>query len=351
MTIVASYSARTNQPAAIFAWGLIAATTVPFISVAASSTFSGAVAVALVLLLIASGHVLATGYLMVDADVRRFLSAYPIKMIVMPLALMVGALLFFSQAGGTTLATAFALFFVYQAWHFGAQNIGVAAFISLSDRGRPLAPFEKNTIRCGIVAGMFGVLQAMWSVTLDPLGPAGIVGAQFAYELGAAMSIPLVGVAIWMMIRAFRDRHYRFGVAIALSICFLFPMYVTHNYLLGYVSITIAHGLQYMIFLFTHAASPRLKSKDLRIAKYGGPALIVAIVILANFIWNTDQVKHLPTIGPAIIPALTLPHFWVDLFLWRMKDRERAAWIKARFGPVIRPAAGQVQLQRGVSSA
>lgn len=48
---------------------------------------------------------------------------------------MVGALLFYSQTTGALLAIVFAVYFVYQAWRFGAQNIGVASFISLSDRG------------------------------------------------------------------------------------------------------------------------------------------------------------------------------------------------------------------------
>ena len=238
MTTAASHSAQTMQPAGVFGWSLIGATTIPFVSVAASGSFGGAAAVALVLLLIASGHVLATYYLWTDPAVRRFSRAHPIKMIVIPIALMVGALLFFSQATGALLAMVFAAYFVYQAWHFGAQNIGVATFISLSDRGRPLSPFEKTTIRCGIVAGMFGVLQAMSPIILNPLGPLEVDAAHFAYELGAAMSIPLAGVAIWMMIQAFRDGYYRFGTAIVLSICFLFPMYVSHNFLLGYVALS-----------------------------------------------------------------------------------------------------------------
>ena len=137
------------------------------------------------------------------------------------------------------------------------------------------------------------VLQAMSPIILDPLGLREVDAAHFAYELGAAMSIPLAGVAIWMMIQAFRDGYYRFGAAIVLSICFLFPMYVSHNLLLGYVSITISHGVQYMIFLFTHASSEQPKPTNVRLAKYGGPTLLLAIVVVANLIWNTDLVETL----------------------------------------------------------
>jgi hypothetical protein len=185
---------------------------------------------------------------------------------------------------------------IYQAWHFGAQNIGVASFISLSDRGRSLHRHEKTLIRCGIVAGMLGVLQAMMPVAAGWLGPLGYIGLEvprFGYEIGAAASIPITGVAIWMMIQGFRAGHYRFGVAIALSACFLFPMYLTHNYVLGFVSFALAHGVQYLIFLFTHSVGERQPMTDGR-ARLGMPVLLIALVIAGVCIWNIPRDRKYP---------------------------------------------------------
>lgn len=340
MTIEASYAARPAiSPQAAFSWGLIAATILPFVSIAASNNFGGAAAVALALFFIASGHVVATSYLLADPEVRRYLSNRPIKMIVTPVALAAGGLLLFSLSG-VVLSITFVVFAIYQAWHFGAQNIGVASFISLSERGRPLHRREKILIRCGIVAGMLGVLQAMMPVTAVWFVPLGyIIGVEvpsFAYKIGAVAAIPVAGVAIWMMIQGFRAGHYRFGIAIALSACFLFPMYLTHNYFLGFVSFALAHGVQYLIFLFTHAVGERQPTTEGR-ARLGMLALLIALVIAGACIWNIPAIGNIPRIGVAIVPALTLAHFWIDLFLWRMKDPDRAAWIKARFGTVIRP--------------
>ena len=67
-----------------------------------------------------------------------------------------------------------------------------------------------------------------------------------------------------------------------------------------------------------------------------GPAALLGTVVVGSLVWNTELVKSLPTVGAAIIPALTLGHFWVDLFLWRMRDKDRAAWVKSRFGFVLK---------------
>jgi hypothetical protein len=95
MTIAASYAARpTISPQSAFSWGLIAATVLPFASIAASDIFEGAAAVGLALFFIASGHVVATGYLLADPDVRRYLKSRPIKMIATPVALVAGGLFY-----------------------------------------------------------------------------------------------------------------------------------------------------------------------------------------------------------------------------------------------------------------
>ena len=39
----------------------------------------------------------------------------------------------------------------------------------------------------------------------------------------------------------------------------------------------------------------------------------------------------MPLFGMGLVFGITLAHFWVDQFLWRMKDNERAAWIKQRY--------------------
>ncbi len=247
----------------------------------------------------------------------------------------------FSEASGALLAISYSVFFLYQAWHFGVQNVGVSTFISLSDRGKPLASIEKIAIKLGVAAGVLGVLRAMVAVfpgENQAMGEVGINVIEDSYLIGLAAAIPLTGVALWLVIGAYRKGNFLFGTSIFLSVSFLFPMYLTHDYWLGYLSFSVAHGLQYIIFLFTHCIGQTRKAREARyrMIKPIAPVVLLTAMVVGTVVWNTAMVKSLPIIGVAVIPSLTLGHFWVDLFLWRMRNRDRAAWVKARFGFVLR---------------
>jgi hypothetical protein len=168
------------------------------------------------------------------------------------------------------------------------------------------------------------------------LGPFGARLVDLAYAVGFAAAIPLALVAGWMMVRACRDGHAVFGISLFLSVCFFAPMYLSHDHQLGYISFTIAHGLQYLIFLIVHCAGQtRPRVAPSRLGRLLGPAVLLAAVLIGHFLWNMKLARSVPAIGIAIVPALTLGHFWLDLFVWRLRDRERASWVQARFGFVL----------------
>jgi hypothetical protein len=160
MTIDARIAARPSalEAPAIFSWALIGATVLPFVTMAFAEFHPIALPVVALLMALGGTHVVATSYLLSDPAIRRFCAANPVKMIVAPCMMLAGGIVLFSRPGPFFIVSLLSLF-LYQAWHFGAQNIGVAAFISLSDRGRPLSPSEKRAIKLGIVIGMLGVLK------------------------------------------------------------------------------------------------------------------------------------------------------------------------------------------------
>lgn len=341
--IEASLPARTSvRPQKTFSLALIAVTALPLISIAFAVSHPFASPLVLLLAALASTHVGATAYLLADADVRRFCVADPVRMIVIPGVMLAAGLIVLSHPGPIFTAALIA-FFLFQTWHFGAQNIGVASFISLSERGRSLTSLEKLAIKAGIWIGMLGVLKAM--------SPTFMIGAEYVplsvevneclslfYDVGAVLAIPTAGVAVWLAIVALRDGRAVFGASIFLSVTFLFPMYLSHDYMIGFMSFVVAHGLQYLIFLGAHSAgqnTDRPKS-----SLFIRPALLVLVVLIANLLWKVQTFGSSDFMfGFALIQSLTLIHFWLDRFLWRMRDKGRAYWIKARFAAVIQPLA------------
>jgi hypothetical protein len=267
-------------------------------------------------------------------------------MIVIPGALIACGVTVFSRPHKPGFVSALLLLFLYQAWHFGAQNMGMASFISLSERSRPLMSEEKLAIKLGTVTGMLGVLRAMSpgymiGANYVPVGPGAIHLIEIGYDLGRAAAVLLTGVALWFAARVWRENHLMAASAIFLSVTFLFPMYLTHDYLLGFLSFATAHGLQYLIFLATHSMNPDRRSivklrPPFRVIL--APTALVGVAFLGHTIWRDApkvRAADFPSIGIAIVLSLTLVHFWLDQFLWRMKSKERAGWIRSRYGYVL----------------
>jgi nitrate reductase NapE component len=290
---------------------------------------------------------LATAYLFTDRVNRRFVLNRPIQLIVIPILLFTGGVLVFMRPQNPVFVPALLLLFLYQTWHFGSQNIGVAMFISLSERGKAISPGEKNIIRMGTVCGMLGVLSALYPgfmigqqyVHIDATPLAAI---RFLHDVGTFVALALTGGALLLLLKAWHQRQFIYGAAIFLSVTFLFPMYISENYMIAVASFTIAHGLQYVVFLAAHSLSPP-KSTRWRsfpfLAILIPPLILAGIVGTGHLIWTnapTFQSDLLPLVGLSIILGLTLSHFWIDQFMWRMRNSERAKWVRQNYGFIFR---------------
>jgi hypothetical protein len=59
-------------------------------------------------------------------------------------------------------------------------------------------------------------------------------------------------------------------------------------------------------------------------------AVLLAAATAGYFLWNTYpswSPSWLARVGGAAVVAITLAHYWVDMFLWRFQTPERRAWL------------------------
>jgi hypothetical protein len=169
----------------------------------------------------------------------------------------------------------------------------------------------------------------------------------FLHQIGGVLAIAVTAVAAGFALVAWRGGHVAFGAAVFLGVTFLFPMYLTSDYALGFTSFVIAHGLQYLIFLAVHSGAG-CKPHE-RWPMIVGPAVLVATILLGSAIWDIAPLlnsANLPSLGVGLTISVTLAHVWVDRFIWRMRDTERARWVRTRFCAVLQPITPRIQIQR-----
>lgn len=176
----------------------------------------------------------------------------------------------------------------------------------------------------------------------------------FFYHLGLIAALPLTGLALWLAVRAWLKQQYLFGIAIFLSVTFLFTMYLSRDYTLGFLSFAAAHGLQYLVFLFAHSIGRGREAfarRQFSLAVVAAPVTLLLVMGAGRLIWSgafADQSSATLPFAVSVVLSLTLVHFWVDQFLWRMKNKERADWMKSRFGHVL--PGGPVAARRAAAS-
>ena len=294
------------------------------------------------LTLVSAPHVLTTLYLLFDRQNLAGIARPGLTIVAVPLALM--ALNFaVLLAAPLWIVLAYMLVYVhFSMWHFGRQNLGVVAFATRISGGRPMGRFERWTVMAGVVAGVLGgyrifapnlmLNQNAWPLDLAFVDP---VFSRLWYG-GVAIYVLLVPATALYLIQ--RQSRYRPLSALLYLGCvfFFLPAYVSRQPLFLLVSWSVAHGLQYLVFLAFHAAGQaqgRLGARAL--APFGMFGLCLAAgVAIWRFSLNVQDWGDHETIRLAIatINALTLAHYWIDQFLWKFGNPERRAWLAQSYG-------------------
>lgn len=339
----------TNHSARrLFDYSLIVATLAPtFFILVQKAGFQTAGALVGLVSALSATHVFATTYLFSDGHVRQFVSDEPVKLIAVPIALIAVSVVILLLLP-LWIALLFALIYVHwQAYHYGQQNLGVAAFSSLGARGTGISAFERTTIRLGVLCGVLGSYKALWP-------HLGLGTSHFKFDLaiadtiffplfwiGMALSIALVAAAAYHAVINLRQWP-RYALLYFVSVAFFLPIYLSNDILIAFVSYAVAHGLQYLVFLGFHAggrsvsrATLILATAALLVAIASGYAIWNHIGSVVALAWDKEQTVR---IVAGMLWGLTIAHFWFDQSLWKLRVPSRRDWMRERYAFLFSPS-------------
>jgi hypothetical protein len=284
-------------------------------------------------------HVCATAYLLFNPKEYEGVRSPLVVLIAIPALLLVTTFAMLIAAPLWATMIFMLLYIHYGMWHFGRQNLGVFSFVSRISLKRPMSRFERSTIMAGVIAGMAAAYSVFApALMLDQKAfpfDLSVVNAPFSdlWYVGAAIMAALVPTSLYYAYR-YRSKFEPYTLATYLaSVFFYLPIFVSTNPLFTLTVWTVAHGLQYIVFLGFHAAG---KPKPV-------PSVVfLAVSVLAGYlIWklcgrmqagnDADATK----IAVATLSALTLVHYWVDQFLWKFNTPARRVWLAQHYSFLV----------------
>ena len=308
-------------------WATVALTAGAFV-IAIAFAPSGSAApdrgLAWVLFAGSSAHVASTGWLYTLRDVRCYAVSRRWRFIRVPVLLMIAGAATAATLTPAAMTWLLLPFFGWQFFHFGQQNLGLAALAAKTAGAPPLANAERRALIASGLAGIVALLSrpALLQLRVDPR-----LGGLFPLS-AAALAGAIAAGLILLARRAPAQRPRGFCAMYLIGLFFSVPVFVFASPYAAVGGMTIAHGLQYLLLVSLVASGPGQAGRALRLAVLGNVALLGGAALALT--------SHLHGGGPAgrllfgAYLGAVMAHFVIDARLWRLRDRFPRAFLARR---------------------
>ncbi len=330
-----------------FLVSLLLGTWVPiafFILIAPSIGQTGSLAsLKAVFLFLGTAHVPATLFFYADKDFSSIRKSHPARYIYVPLLLILVTGAVFAFASFTIQAFALLIYWAWQAFHYGRQNVGIYAFASIAETGRAPRKAEKIAIDVGTVLAILGTFKVLGAA----VAPAYLrVSFDYLYQIGLVGFFALAVFSVAVYFKYFQDTSLFKTLFFFTSVFFFAPVFISTDNNIGFLSYAIAHGLQYIIFMSVISFSAG--NDKVRPAVYKNVAVFLGFLLLVGFaFWRVNDLREFEFVKStwayariadflfgAVLGA-TMSHFVVDASAWRLSMAKQRSYITKRFNFVF----------------
>src|ERR1700741_2006294 len=309
--------------------------------VPARGTVTGLAGIKSVFLFLGTAHVPPTLFFYLDKKFSGIIRKHVVRYIYVPIFLILVSGLLFAFSNTLTQALLLLLYWAWQAFHYGRQNIGIYAVASIAETGAGPRKEEKLAIEFGTILAILGTFKILGTaVTPASMHPA----FDLFYRLGfvAFFAVPIFAVVVY--IKFFKHTTFLKSCLYFTSVFFFLPVFISTSNDVGFLSYAIAHGLQYIIFMTVISANTNGDST------YSYKSLIqlsVLLLIVGFAFWRVADLRDFEMVKGtwayarvadflfgAVLGA-TMSHFVVDAGAWRLSMESQREYIKKRFSFVF----------------
>jgi hypothetical protein len=252
---------------------------------------------------------------------------------------VIGTGLLFAFSLPILQAYLFLLFWAWQAYHYGRQNLGIYSFVSIAQKARPPHRSERYSLELATVCGVLGTFKILGT----GVSPTYLLGTfNYLYLAGYLGFIGVLIFSIGVYLRTLSNSSLAKTLFFFTLILFFFPIYLSNNINITFLSYAIAHGVQYMVFMTVVSLNGR---QDDLARTISNVLKLLAITLLMGFIFyrladlkEVGFIKHHLALARSLdfmigaIVGATMAHFVVDAGVWRLSKAYPRAYMAGRFG-------------------
>jgi hypothetical protein len=316
-----------------------------FIAVGQAQNLTGGInTLRSLLLFLGTAHVPATLYFYVDREFAPIVRANRARYVYAPILLAIATGIIFTVANSQMTAFVLLGYWAWQAFHYGRQNVGIYAFVSIAE-GRTANRNEKLAIDLATVAGILGTFKVLGA----PVAPPFLQGTlSWLYGFGRVAFILAILFGVFVYAINIRNSTLLKSIFFFTLILFFGPIYLSENVNIGFLSYAIAHGIQYIIFMSIVSANSASES-DLKFP-YRNVFLFLVLLLLVGFIFwraadlrlmsfvqNRNFLLHLVDFITGAILGATMAHFVIDAGAWKLSQVAQRTYMSKRFGFLFAP--------------
>ncbi|HEV8428212.1 MAG TPA: hypothetical protein VGQ41_09960 [Pyrinomonadaceae bacterium] len=296
-----------------------------------------------VFLFLGTAHVPATLFFYADKDFSSVRKSHPVRYIYVPLFLILVSGAVFTFASVTIQAFTLLIYWAWQAFHYGRQNVGMYAFASIAETGRAPRRAEKLVIDGATLLAILGTFKVMGTA----VAPAYLrVSFDYLYQIGFLSFIALTVFSVAVYFKYFQETSLFKTLFFFTAIFFFAPVFISTDNNVGFLSYAIAHGVQYIIFM--SVISVRAGDDKPGPALYKSLTLFLIFVVLLGFVfWRVNDLREIEFVKStwayariadflfgAVLGA-TMSHFVIDASAWRLSMAKQRSYITKRFNFVF----------------
>jgi hypothetical protein len=300
----------------------------------------GLAGVKYVLLFLGTAHVPTTFFFYTDREFNEIIRSHKVRYVYVPILLTIATGLAFALSSYRFQAFILLAYWAWQAFHYGRQNVGIYAFASIAQTGRAPHRAEKLAIEFGTILGILGTFKIL-GMAVAPDYLHSTFNRLYSVGFFAFAAVFVFSLAVYL--KFYRDTTAFKTLFFFTSVFFFYPVFISTEMNVAFLSYAIAHGLQYIIFMTVISAKAKGNDEPRKALRRNVWKLLLLLVVAGLAFWRVGDLKQVELVknswfytGVAdflfgAVLGATMSHFVIDAGAWKLSMSRQRAYISKRF--------------------